>query len=382
MDEKNGKDYRMYREIGDMVASQFRYFENKTYEEFMKVLKIAALMESVQKIVGYIQLALVYSLIAIKVVQGGLSIATFSLYVSSAIAFTSAIVTLIEGGMDIIQIVQYIIPLHELMGYKDEADEGKRIEFVGPIKKLEFRNVSFAYPKQEKYVISDISFTINEGEKISIVGLNGAGKTTLVKLIARLYKPQEGEILINGININDYEYKSYIREISAVFQDFKIFAYSLKDNILNSSNGDEKEAYDIACSVGLKNKIDSLPDGINSLYSKSFDEKGIELSGGELQKIAIARAIHADSSLVILHEPTSALDPLAEADIYNNFNQLVQKKTAIYISHRMSSSVFCDKILIINGGKVEGFDTHQNFIKRKEGLYYKLFMEQAKNYLE
>ncbi len=135
------------------------------------------------------------------------------------------------------------------------------------------------------------------------------GKTTIVKLIARLYKPISGGILINGININDYEYKSYIKQISAVFQDFKLFAYTLKENILNG-DGSEKDAYDVIKLVGLKEKVDSLPKGINTLYTKSYDDDGVELSGGEAQKIAIARALYANSSLVILDEPTSALDPL------------------------------------------------------------------------
>ena len=237
----------------------------------------------------------------------------------------------------------------------------------------------FTYPRTTSKILDNVSFKINKGEKISVVGLNGAGKTTIVKLICRLYKINEGEILVNGANIDHYNYSSYISKISAVFQDFKLFAYSIKENILNE-DGDEKEAYQIACKVGLKEKIDKLDDGINSLYSKSFDEKGIELSGGECQKVAIGRALHSKSSLIILDEPTSALDPIAEAEIYSAFNNLVQNKTALYISHRMSSSVFCDKVLILNNGKVEDFAPHKELIKKKDSLYYKLFTSQAKNY--
>ncbi|HHZ11660.1 MAG TPA: ABC transporter ATP-binding protein, partial [Acholeplasmataceae bacterium] len=246
---------------------------------------------------------------------------------------------------------------------------------------IEFRNVTFTYPRSEQVILDGISFKINKGEKISIVGLNGAGKTTFVKLLCRLYRPKSGEILVNGRSIYEYDYESYLRQISAVFQDFKLFSYSLKENILNE-DGDEEEAYKVACKVGLKEKIDSLPEGINSLYSKIFDEKGIELSGGEAQKVAIARALHKNASLVILDEPTSALDPIAEAEIYMHFNELVEEKTAIYISHRMSSSVFCDRIIVIDSGKISAIAPHAELMKDTEGLYYKLFMTQAQNYQE
>jgi ATP-binding cassette subfamily B protein/ATP-binding cassette subfamily C protein len=377
--DKNGKDCRMYKNIGEMIAKQYEKYEIQTIAEFNKLNHKITATDTAQKIAGYIELALIYIIISLRVVEGGLSVATFSLYISAAISFTKAVITMIRGGIDFIRCAQYIMPLNQLLATPEEKDIGKAITFNGKIETIEFKNVTFSYPKSSAIIIDDISFKIDKGEKISIVGLNGAGKTTLVKLICRLYKPSSGEILINGVNINDYEYSSYIKQISAVFQDFKLFAYTLKENILNH-DGDDKIAYEIAGEVGLKNKIDSLPKGIKSLYTKSYDDDGIELSGGEQQKVAIARAIYADSSLVILDEPTSALDPLAEADIYANFNSLVKEKTAIYISHRMSSSVFCDRILILDNGKIVGYDTHKNLMKQTDSLYYKLFNAQAKNY--
>jgi ATP-binding cassette subfamily B protein/ATP-binding cassette subfamily C protein len=287
-------------------------------------------------------------------------------------------VALIHASLDIISMTQYIVPTLELLNAKVDDNSGKK-EFTQPIESIEFDHVCFKYPRNDDLILDDISFKINQGEKISLVGLNGAGKTTIVKLITRLYQPTSGRILINGEDIAQYEFNSYIKHISSVFQDFKLFAYSLKENILNA-DGDDKVAYDIACKVGLKEKIDSLPEGINSLYTKSYEENGIELSGGEAQKIAIARCINASSELVILDEPTSALDPLSEASIYENFNDLVQNKTALYISHRMSSSIFCDKIMVLDHGKIVDYDTHENLMKKKDGLYYRLFHEQAKNY--
>jgi ABC-type multidrug transport system fused ATPase/permease subunit len=285
----------------------------------------------------------------------------------------------VETSMSFAQNAAYIKPLVSLMEIKAEQDIGAKEEFVGSINEIEFRNVSFAYPHTDILVLDQVSFKINHGEKISLVGLNGAGKTTLIKLLCRLYKPNEGEIIVNGKNINDYDLASYIKAISAVFQDFKLFAWTIAENISND-NQHQEEAYKTANKVGLKNKIDALPEGINTLYSKIYDEKGVDLSGGESQKVAIARALYKDASLVILDEPTSALDPLAEADIYANFNSLVEDKTAIYISHRMSSSVFCDKVLVIDKGKVSDFDTHEHLMEKRDSLYYKLFATQAKNY--
>ena len=229
----------------------------------------------------------------------------------------------------------------------------------------------------DKKAVDDLSLHIAPGEIYGFIGHNGAGKTTIVKLLCRLYSPNEGTILINDIPIEEYEKDSYIKQISAVFQDYKLFAYSIKDNIDPTSSVDVEK---ICADVGISEKIEKLPHQYDSLIGKYYDDSGVELSGGQLQKIAIARGLAKDSSLLILDEPTSALDPLAEAEIYENFNQLSKDKMAIYISHRMSSSIFCDRILVIDGGIVSDFDTHQNLMLKKNSLYYKLFTTQAKNY--
>ena len=324
-------------------------------------------------------MALVYGFVAFRTIKEKLSVSSFSLYISTSLSFSTSFARLIEVGLNLSQSITLLAPFVELIELPETEEEGEII--LDGIREIEFRNVSFSYPRSEQIILDNVSFKIRKGEKISIVGLNGAGKTTMVKLLCRLYKPDSGEILINGIPIHEYDYDSYISEISAVFQDYKLFSYTLKENILNE-DGDEEEAYLVACKVGLKEKIDALPDGINSLYSKIYDEKGIELSGGEAQKVAIARALYKNASLVILDEPTSALDPLAEAEIYMHFNELVQEKTAIYISHRMSSSVFCDLIIVIDSGKIAAIAPHAELMKDTEGLYYRLFTTQAKNYQE
>jgi ATP-binding cassette subfamily B protein len=376
-DEKKAKDYRMYK-VGDLMKDQFRHYADRTCYEFNHFLMKLSFIASVGEIARYLEMGLLYGLVAIRTLTRNLSISSFSLYISSALSFSANSARLIEAAIQFSQYIAYLHPFIILIELQEEKDRGS-IPFTGRIETIEFRNVTFAYPRTQTPILSDISFKIGKGQKISIVGLNGAGKTTMVKLLCRLYRPDSGEILVNGQSIYDYEYTSYIAQISAVFQDYKLFAYTLKENILNE-DGDDAPAYEVAEKVGLKEKLASLPQGINSLYSKIYDEEGIELSGGESQKVAIARALYKNSSLVILDEPTSALDPMAEAEIYQHFNDLVMDKTAIYISHRMSSSVFCDKILIIDSGKVLDYDTHAYLMKKTDSLYYKLFMSQAKNY--
>jgi len=195
-----------------------------------------------------------------------------------------------------------------------------------------------------------------------------------------MYQADSGEILINGKNIYDYEYLSYMNTISAVFQDYRLFNFTIAENIACEDAAKTERIEQLIDEVGLREKIDELPHGVESRFGKEYDEEGIEMSGGQGQKIAIARALYKKASMVILDEPASALDPIAEAEIYEKFNSLVEDKTAIYISHRMSSSVFCDRILIIDGGTVADYDTHENLMKKTESLYYKLFMSQAENY--
>lgn len=373
-----GKDFRFYP-IGKFMNKKFEDYGDEQAKYFKRFGNILGLVGAAQSVLKVIENILIYSYLILKTIKNSLPVSKFSLFISCALSFSSVIESMVNTSTSFLRYSQYVAPIMELVELPLPLEKKDAIPFEGEIETIEFRNVSFTYPRTTSKILDNVSFKINKGEKISVVGLNGAGKTTIVKLICRLYKINEGEILVNGVNIDHYNYSSYISKIFAVFQDFKLFAYSIKENILNE-DGDEKEAYQIACKVGLKEKIDKLDDGINSLYSKSFDEKGIELSGGECQKVAIGRALHSKSSLIILDEPTSALDPIDEAEIYSSFNNLVQNKTALYISHRMSSSVFCDKVLILNNGKVEDFAPHKELIKKKDSLYYKLFTSQAKNY--
>lgn len=243
---------------------------------------------------------------------------------------------------------------------------------------IEFKHVSFCYPGSNVQVLKDISIKINSGEHLSIVGLNGAGKTTFIKLLCRLYDVTSGEILLDNINIKEYSDTEYKKLFSVVFQDFKLFAFSIEENI---TIGKENEnLLTLLSEVGMDKKIESLSKKEKTNLFRSFDEDGIELSGGEQQKLAIARALYKNAPIVILDEPTAALDPIAENEIYKQFNSLIGGKTAFYISHRLSSCQFCDNIALFSDGVIKEYGTHSELLKIPNGLYAKMFEAQAQYY--
>lgn len=372
---QNSKDFRYYKTY-DSMYENFNTYADKITHEFVLFHLKSGVFTSLNSAIRYIQMAFIYSLVGIKTLVNKLPISSFTLTVSSAMTFSNCITSIIEASENFIRSVEYIKPMIELLEVKEDADEGT-VE-LEEIKSIKFDNVCFTYPNTTKEILSNVSFEVNSNEKISIVGLNGAGKTTIIKLLCRLYHPNSGQILINDIPISEYKYNTYIKQISAIFQDYKLFGYSIRENI--SDDMQLEQIKEIAEDVGISEAVEKLPNQYETTLLKSFEEDSMELSGGQRQKIAIARALAKNSSLLILDEPTSALDPLAEAEIYENFNSLAKNKMAIYISHRMSSSIFCDKILILDNGQISDFDSHDNLMKKKDSLYYKLFMTQAKNY--
>ena len=375
MNDKNSKDFRL-QSIYRLMMDKFVCLGKETNRYFIQVQTKFALFSSLIYLTQYLQMAFVYIFVGINTIVKRLPVAQFSLTVSAAISFTEGVSSLISASGDFIRSIEYIKPMVELMAVSPQNHPGKRK--LEEIETITFDHVTFRYPNTTQDILKDVSFTVGKNEKISIVGLNGAGKTTIVKLICGLYEPSEGQLKINGIPLYEYDYASYIAKISTVFQDFKLFNYSISENIRPGISEEEAEA--ISVQVGIADKIASLPNRWQSSISKSYDPNGVELSGGQTQKIAIARALAKSSDLLILDEPTSALDPLAEAEIYEHFNELAEHKTALYISHRMSSSVFCDKILVLADGKVQDFDTHQHLMEKTDGLYYRLFKLQSKNY--
>lgn len=248
---------------------------------------------------------------------------------------------------------------------------------------IELKNVSFKYPNTQNWIYRNFNLKIKKGEKLAIVGVNGAGKSTLIKIITGLFSVTEGEILINGININKFKQEEYFKMFSVVFQDVHIYACSILENVLGVDTSKESINKGIEClnTLGLKSKIDSLPFKYNTSLLKIIDDTGIELSGGQNQKIAICRSLYKNSNIIILDEPTASLDALAESEIYESFNKLTNKKTSIYISHRLSSTKFCDKIALISGNKISEYGSHDELMNLK-GEYYKMFKTQGRYYQE
>ena len=378
------KDIRLY-DMEEMITDRIVEYANNTCDYFERIqIKMGKAMGEMAAISEGIA-AISYGYVGIRTVTTTfgplLSVGELTMYVSAAINFSTMVSSFGEAIVNMLQFLQFLDPYMDFMALTEETKQSGKIPFKGDVEIVEFKEVTFTYPSAEKPVLKNISFSIRKGEKISIVGLNGAGKSTLVKLICRMYQADSGEIYVNGRNIYDYEYFSYMNTISAVFQDYRLFNFTIAENVsCQQKDADRDEINRLIYEVGLQEKVAELKDGIDSRFGKDYDEDGIEMSGGQGQKIAIARALYKKASMVILDEPASALDPIAEAEIYEKFNGLVEDKTAIYISHRMSSSVFCDKILIIDGGTVADYDSHENLMKKTESLYYKLFMSQAENY--
>ncbi len=309
----------------------------------------------------------------------GMPISSFTMYVF----LISALMTrMVELGNDLAFIRnegQYVDDFFRLMD-ADLRNEGE-VDKLPDSVEIRFDHMYFKYPNTDKYIYEDFNFTIKRGERLAIVGVNGAGKTTLVKLMCGLYRPTSGHIYINDIDITDYKKETLYDMFGTVFQDFAILAFPVKQNVAASDKVDEDRVLEVLDSVGLKKKITGLPKGLDTMMLKIVDEEGVDLSGGERQKLAIARALYKDAPMVIMDEPTAALDALAEADIYENFSRLVEGKTAVYISHRLASTKFCDKIALFDGTGVKEYGTHEELMAKK-GMYYDMFVIQGKYYQE
>jgi ATP-binding cassette subfamily B protein len=245
---------------------------------------------------------------------------------------------------------------------------------------IEFRNVSFRYPGSDIWALRNVNMKFRVGKRLAIVGENGSGKTTFIKLLCRLYDPQEGQILLNGIDIRKYRYDDYRSIFSVVFQDFQLLCQPLGANVAGSMHYDRERVRRALTDAGFGERLATMQDGLDTMLYKNLSEDGVEISGGEAQKIAIARALYKDAPFIILDEPTAALDPIAEAEIYSKFDEIAGDKTAIYISHRLSSCKFCDEIAVFSGGAVIQQGTHDALVADEGGKYYELWHAQAQYY--
>lgn len=247
---------------------------------------------------------------------------------------------------------------------------------------IEFRDVSFRYPRSTEWVLRHVNIKFRIGDKLAVVGENGSGKTTFIKLLCRLYDPTEGKILLNGIDITRYRYEEYMALFSVAFQDYSLFAFSVAENVAASDRVDEEKVRNCLDRVGLGEKIAELDKGIYTNIGRDFENDGVDFSGGERQKIALARALYKDAPFMILDEPTAALDPIAEAEIYARFNAIASDKTSVFISHRLSSCKFCDEIAVFHKGCLVQLGSHDALLADTSGKYYALWQAQAQYYTE
>lgn len=375
-----GKDIRLY-EMDKLLIDRIAEYNETSLSVFTKLYVVLGRYLGYNELVLQLQMVLVYVYMAYKVVTKSIGFGDFTMYASAATQFGQCLSIVGSTYMEMSQMCRYLEPYLEFDALKSTRSNGKGTLDSSLTPTIEFRGVSFKYPKSDAYALKDVNITIKAGEKLSIVGLNGAGKTTFIKLLTRLYEPTEGGIYLNGINILEYDLKSYLELMSVVFQDFNLLAFSVKENIVFDEEVDDDSVISILKEAGFEQDLNKLPKGIHTPIYKTFEEDGIEFSGGQSQKIAIARAIYKDSPLVILDEPTSALDPIAEYEIYRRFNELVGDKTTIYISHRLSSCLFCDQIAVFKDGRMVEYGTHQDLIHQNDGLYQEMYQAQAQYYV-
>jgi len=379
-DYKYGKDIRLHR-MQDLICKKSEAYREETLRYYVKQGKKERQFYYLQNIVELLQTLAIYGFVVWYAWSGELGLGSVVLYITAATSVVTNSAKVAGQIVEMKRICQYGAPYREFMELPEAERQGSSPVPEKSRFRLEAREVSFRYPGSDRDVLKDVSFVMEPGQKISIVGLNGAGKTTLIKLLLRLYEPTGGQILLDGRDIREYSPESYWEKFSVVFQDFRLPAAQIRENIACGQEADGEKLREALEKVGLWEKIDSLPGKENTHISRKFHEDGVELSGGQNQKLAIARAIYKDAPFVFLDEPTANLDPIAEYEIFRNFDALVKGKTTVYISHRLSTCRLSDRILVIDNGSIAEVGTHEQLLE-KAGLYKQMWDAQAQYYVD
>ncbi len=363
--------------IADWFLEKIKAYRNEMLRYQYKDFRVFGLFEGISAVLLAGQTAVVLLSLAKRTSIGDISIADFTMYFNAVITITAALTGVVTKFGEYNMFKMYFGDFSDLYTSLNE-EKGQNHPEIG-FGELRFENVSFCYPGTEHYVLKNINVTISKGEKLSIVGKNGAGKSTFVKLLCKFYKPTEGRILLDGTDIWSIDTTEYYKKMSAVFQDYANFAFSIRENIAIGREADKME--EVAERIGFKEAFLKFEKGFDTGVSRMFDDDGVELSGGEQQKVAILRALYKDAPLTILDEPTRTLDAKTEAEMYEGFFKLTEGRTAIFISHRLASAVVADRILVLDNGEVDDYGTHSGLMKRN-GLYAEMYRKQSEVYCE
>ncbi len=381
-DEIYVKDIRTFR-LYNLINRRIEHYcqRNKKLTDEVNIPEIFTDMTG--NLMMALELVIVYAMVSSKVRMGVISIGEFYLYISAITQVISLVRAVFENKNSIDRCLMYQQAYCKIEELAEKSIWTKEREEIHKEcgNTLVFEHVTFAYPGTDKQVIDDVSFTLHPGEKLALVGRNGAGKTTLVKLMLGLYKPQKGRILWNGQEIGKLPYEEYIHNFSAVFQDFKLIASSIAENVAMEEVWDEEKVKKSLYDAGFSSLLASLKEGVFTQLLGNFNQESVNLSGGEAQKIAIARAFYKEAPILILDEPTAALDPIAEQDIFIVIRKKLQGQSAIFISHRLSSCRICDRILVLDNGKILQDGSH-NVLAAKNGLYQTMWKAQKGFYME
>ena len=375
-----GKVIRLY-DMGDMLKENYRRYMDIARPVYVKMCKSERAFHLLNTALAGISSIYAYLLVLLKVMAGAVSIGSFTQYVGALAAFQNDISRILYSSMRIRRMVSYLGHFLDFLALKSThtgtIPTEKRQDHVYEI---EFHHVSFAYPGSTEPVLKDLSCKLTLKHKMAVVGLNGAGKTTFIKLLCRLYDPTEGYITLNGVDIRKYDYRQYQALFGVVFQDFQLFPFPVGQNVAASLHFDEERLWRCLEQAGVADRVRAMGQKLETPIS-AVDEAGENVSGGEAQKLAIARALYKDAPFVVRDEPTAALDPLSEYEIYSRFDELVRDKTSIYISHRMSSCRFCQDILVFQEGRLVERGSHETLLEAK-GLYASLWNAQAQYYVK
>ena len=383
-DKEKAMDLRMYRQP-DMAEHYIKINMFGVGSHFAKLnATTIGVCEGLSAAVSAILSGVVYVFVCLKALGGAFGIGSVTQYVSAVTKLAGNLSTLLQTVGHMRTNAGFLKTVYEFLDIPNSMYQGsltteKRADRQYEV---EFKDVSFKYPGSDIWALRHVNMKFKIGKRLAIVGENGSGKTTFIKLLCRLYDPQEGQILLNGIDIRKYRYDDYMNIFSVVFQDFQLICQPLGANVAGSMECDRERVRKALIDAGFGDRLATMEKGLDTMLYKDLSEDGVDVSGGEAQKIAIARALYKDAPFIILDEPTAALDPIAEAEIYSKFNDIAGDKTAIYISHRLSSCKFCDEIAVFHEGAVIQQGSHSDLVADTTGKYYDLWNAQAQYYTE